>query len=251
MPDYELSQEIIELSGQELKKIGEWDELHNKSSSVPSLVLIGGWAVDAYNPYLGSVDIDLVTNSHTSHSLMHHLSRYEGYTYDVLYPFGKTVLKTTPHGTIVLDFISLDKQYPYEGHPEIPFSFEILTGNTVIMRVRGGTEIAVPNRSILVLLKLKSAWDRSYRIEHGNPIINEDHERSKWIKDCADLLALIDPDSGGREIDPEILGREVSRFKFLKDVIRRIPDIDPARERYGRMDPQAIQMICDNLISII
>ena len=150
MPDYELSQEIIELSGQELKKIGEWDELHNKSSSVPSLVLIGGWAVDAYNPYLGSVDIDLVTNSHTSHSLMHHLSRYEGYTYDVLYPFGKTVLKTTPHGTIVLDFISLDKQYPYEGHPEIPFSFEILTGNTVIMRVRGGTEIAVPNRSILV-----------------------------------------------------------------------------------------------------
>ena len=119
------------------------------------------------------------------------------------------------------------------------------------MRVRGGTEIAVPNRSILVLLKLKSAWDRSYRIEHGNPIINEDHERSKWIKDCADLLALIDPDSGGREIDPEILGREVSRFKFLKDVIRRIPEIDPARERYGRMDPQAIQMICDNLISII
>ena len=93
MPDYELSQEIIELSGQELKKIGEWDELHNKSSSVPSLVLIGGWAVDAYNPYLGSVDIDLVTHSHTSHSLMHHLSRYEGYTYDVLYPFGKTVLK--------------------------------------------------------------------------------------------------------------------------------------------------------------
>ena len=89
MPDYELSQEIIELSGHELKKIGEWDELHNKSSSVPSLVLIGGWAVDAYNPYLGSVDIDLVTNSHTSHSLMHHLSRYEGYTYACFILSGK------------------------------------------------------------------------------------------------------------------------------------------------------------------
>lgn len=115
----------------------------------------------------------------------------------------------------------------------------------------GGAEIAVPNRSILILLKLKAAWDRSYRIEHGNPFINEEHERSKWIKDCADLLALIDPNSGGREIDLEILGREVSRFKFLKDVITQIPAIDPARKRYGRMELQAIQTVCDNLISII
>ena len=251
MRNYELNQEIIEVSGQELRKIGEWNDRHDNGSSVPSLVLIGGWAVDAYNPYLGSVDIDLVSNSHTSHSLMHHLHQFEGYEYDVLYPFGKTVLKTTPHGTIILDFISMSKSYPFEGHPEIPFSFEILSGNTVRMRVRGGTEIAVPNRSILILLKLKAAWDRSYRIEHGNPFITEDHERLKWIKDCADLLALIDPDSGGREIDLEIFGREISRFKFLKDVIIQIPAIDPARERYGRMDHQAIQTVCDNLISII
>lgn len=32
MPGYELSQEIIELSGQELKKIGEWDERHSEHS---------------------------------------------------------------------------------------------------------------------------------------------------------------------------------------------------------------------------
>jgi hypothetical protein len=251
MPNYEINQEIIEISGQELKKIGEWNARHDDASTVPSIVLIGDWAVDAYNPYLGSVDIDLVTNSHTRHSLMHYLQQIEGYEYDDLYPFGKTVLKTTPHGIIVLDFISKNKSYPFEGHPKIPFSFEILSGNTELMRVRGGAEIAVPNRSILILLKLKAAWDRSYRIEHGNPFINEEHERSKWIKDCADLLALIDPDSGGREIDLEILGREVSRFKFLKDVITRIPAIDPARKRYGRMDLQAIQTVCDNLISII
>ena len=60
----------------------------------------------------------------------------------VLYPFGKTVQKITPHGTIILDFISRTTSYPFEGHPEIPFSFEILSGNTVFMRVRGGSEIA-------------------------------------------------------------------------------------------------------------
>ena len=251
MRNYELSQEIIEISGQELNKIGEWNKRHNNDSSIPSLVLIGGWAVDAYNPYLGSVDIDLVSNSHTRHSLMHHLSHHEGYEYDVLYPFGKTVLKRTPHGIIILDFISRSKSYPFEGHPEIPFTFEILTGNTVMKRVRGGAEIEVPNRSMLLLLKLKAAWDRSYRIEHKNPFISEDHERLKWIKDCADLLALIDPNSGGREIDLEILGREISRYKFLKGVISRIPDIDSARDRYGRMEPRQIQTVCEDLISII
>jgi hypothetical protein len=251
MPDYEPSQEIIEISGQELTKIGNWIKRHDDGSSVSSIVLIGGWAVDSYNPYWGSVDIDLVTNSHTRRSLMHHLSHHGGYTYDDLYPFGKTVLKTTPHGTIILDFISRTKPYAFEGHPEIPFSFKILSGNTVLMRVRGGTEIAVPNRSVLVFLKLKSARDRGYRIEHGNPFISEDHERVKLIKDYADLLALIDPNSGGHKIDLEILGREVSRYRFLKDVITRIPDIDPARERYERMDLQEIIAVCSDLISII
>lgn len=251
MPDYELSQEIIEISGRELRKIGEWNGSPNDVSPFPSLVLIGGWAVDAYNPYLGSVDIDLVTNSDTSHSLMYHLQRYEGYKYDDLYPFGKTVLKVTPYGTIILDFISRNKSYPFEGHPEIPFSFETLSGNTVLMRVRGGSEIAVPNRAMLVFLKLKAAWDRNYRIEHGNPFISEDRERSKLIKDCADILALIDPRSGGREIDLEILGREVSRYKFIKDVLNQIPAIDPARERYRRMDLREIRTVCNDLISII
>jgi hypothetical protein len=197
MPVYDISPEIVELSGRELNKIGTWAGTRNDSPLLPAIVLIGGWAVDAYNPYLGSVDIDLVTNSRTSHSLMYHLQRYEGYTYDVLYPFGKTVLKTTPHGQIILDFISRESPYLFEGHRDIPFSFRILEGNTVTMRVRGGAEISVPNRSVLVLLKLKAAWDRRYRLDHGQPFISDDHEEMKWIKDCADLLALIDPKYGG------------------------------------------------------
>lgn len=219
--------------------------------NLPAIVLIGGWAVDAYNPYLGSVDIDLVTNSRISRSLMHHLQQNEGYTYDVLYPFGKTVLKTTPHGRIILDFISRDSPYPFEGHRNIPFSFRILEGNTVITRIRGGAEIAVPNRSILVVLKLKAAWDRRYRLDHGQPFISEEHEELKWIKDCADLLALIDPKYGGHDIDPEILGKQMTRYDFLKPVIAHLPDIHPARERYGRMEAEAIKKACSDLISII
>jgi len=251
MPVYDISPEIVELSGRELNRIGTWAGARNDSPGLPAIVLIGGWAVDAYNPYLGSVDIDLVTNSRTSHSLMYHLQRNEGYTYDVLYPFGKTVLKTTPYGRIILDFISRESPYPFEGHRDIPFSFGILEGNTVIMRVRGGAKIAVPNRSVLVLLKLKAAWDRRYRLDHGLPFISEEHEELKWIKDCADLIALIDPKYGGHDIDPEILGRELSHYEFLKPIIPQLPEIDPARERYGRMETREIQKACSDLISII
>jgi len=45
----------------------------------PVTVLVGGWAVDAYNPWYGSIDIDLVTNNRTKHSLMRILVKERDY----------------------------------------------------------------------------------------------------------------------------------------------------------------------------
>ncbi|MEN6517969.1 MAG: hypothetical protein ABFC38_07215 [Methanospirillum sp.] len=207
--------------------------------------------MDAYNPSPGSIDIDLVTNSRTKQSLMDHLYRTEGYRYDNRFPFGKTVLKETDHGPIIIDFISFDRRDSFEGHRDIPFTLDLLRGNVITKQIREGPLIAVPNRAVLVLLKLKAAWDRTHRLEHGTSYIDEQWERSKMVKDCADILALIDPDCGGHEIDIEILGREIERFRFLKGQIRRIPAIDTARERYDRMTAEAIRTVCDDLISIL
>ena len=73
----------------------------------------------------------------------------------------------------------------------------------------------------------------------------------KKIKDCADILALIDPNRGGREIDLEILGREISRAGFLREVIVQIPGLDAVRDRYRRMDRQEIRRVCDDFISLL
>ena len=251
MPPYNPNPAIIEASLRELRKIVEWTTTRAQAPEGALLVLIGGWAVDAYNPYLGSIDIDLVTNSRTKRSLMHHLNNHEGYRYNNQFPLGKTVLKETEHGPIILDFSSFGTENSFEGHRGIPFTLDILRGNTVTKRIRNGPEIAVPNRAVLVLLKLKAAWDRTYRIEHGIPLFDEQWERSKMVKDCADVLALIDPDCGGYEIDLEILGREIERFDFLREQLRRIPTIDAARERYERMTEKTILTVCDNLLSIL
>jgi hypothetical protein len=65
MPIYNPGPVIIEASIAELQNIGIWLHDRDEDPTIPKTVLIGGWAVDAYNPYLGSVDIDLVTNSKT------------------------------------------------------------------------------------------------------------------------------------------------------------------------------------------
>lgn len=249
MPPYNPSQAIVELSGTELQKIALWIIKRDEDPQRPVTVLIGGWAVDVYNPYFGSQDIDLVTDINTQQWLIDRLKTTEGYTDQIRYP-SDTVKKDTPHGEIILDFISRETQYPFEGHPEVPFTLDILTGNTVLRTVRGGARIPVPNRSVLVLLKLKAAWDRRYRI-FNQTSLNARWEGGKMIKDYADVLALIDPDRGGREIDLEVLGDQFSRFGFLKEIILLIPDIDAVRERYQMMAQRQIRRLCEDFVSIV
>jgi len=249
MPPYDPSQAIVEISVSELRKIALLLSERQEDRNDPGTVLIGGWAVDAYNPYFGSQDIDLVTDNETRLWLIDRLASGEGYTPQIHYP-SDTVKKVTPHGEIILDIIYRETPYPFEGHPEIPFTLDILTGNTVFRTIRGGAKIPVPNRSMLVLLKLKAAWDRSYRIisqRSADPA----WERGKMIKDYADVLALIDPAYGGREIDLEILGAHISRFGFLKELILRIPNMYDVRERYQRMAEPDIRRLCEDFVSIL
>lgn len=255
MSPYDPNPEIIAASSAELQKVAAWLSQHEKSPENPKTVLIGGWAVDAYNPYLGSVDIDLVTNSRIKQSLMYHLQSREGYQYHSRFPFGKTVFKETLPGEIILDFETREVIYPFEGHPNLPFKLDILDGNIVTKRVRGGVEMAVPNRATLLFLKMKAAWDRGYRLEHSIPLIDSEWEAGKRIKDFADILALIDQGVDRRwDIDIEILGSLLSQYGFLNGLILEIPElteIDAISSRYGRMDIPTIRSTCIALDSIL
>ena len=68
MTSYERMSEIINFSLDELRVITRF--LHEREDTDnPTTVLIGGWAVDSYNFWYGSVDIDLITNNSTRNSL--------------------------------------------------------------------------------------------------------------------------------------------------------------------------------------
>jgi len=71
------------------------------------------------------------------------------------------------------------------------------------------------------------------------------------IKDYADIIALIDPSHGGQEIDLNLLGDQISRFPFLKELIPRIPNMNEVRERYHRMSEADLRRLCDDFTSIL
>ena len=249
MPPFDLDQRIITESFEELKFILDWVRKRGETAENPVTVLVGGWAVYAYNPWLGSIDIDLVTNRTTKDGLMRDLIASErGYDHYRI-PGVHTVFKPTDYGqSIIIDFGNRDERYEFEGRDE-ELNFDSLNGQTTIKEIRG-LPIPVPARSLLLLFKLKASWDRAYRIE-GETSDDMFREQGKLVKDYADIIALIDPAHGGRDIDTGFLGEKLVDFYFLKECLRRIPENRDAVGMYNGMSQEAVRDNIMRLLSLV
>jgi hypothetical protein len=249
MPRFDLDQRIIAASLEELRFILNWVREHGEPSGNPVTVLVGGWAVYAYNPWLGSIDIDLVTNRDTKDSLMRYLIAAErGYDHYRI-PGIHSVYKPTDYGQgIIIDFGNRDEHYNFEGRDE-ELNFDSLNCQTISKDIRGVT-VTVPTRSLLLLFKLKASWDRAYRIEEET---SDDmfREQGKLIKDYADIIALIDPAHGGRELEINFLGEKLGEFYFLEECLRRVPENRDAVEMYNGMGQEEVRDNIRRLLSLV
>ena len=236
MTNYSAPGTAIDASREELIEIFRWVHAREKDDRNPVTVLVGGWAVYSYNQWYGSVDIDLVTNSKTRQRLMKYMREKRGFVpqRDDLAP--ATVVKSIPEGKILIDFGSREDICNFEGRiEECPFS--LLDGCTVEREIYAGVPVTVPERALLLIFKLKAAWDRSYRIYKGTSS-DEEWEKAKLRKDRADILALIDPDAGGTEINIQYLGERLRECPFLEEVLREIPNDIDAINMYRRMSQE-------------
>jgi hypothetical protein len=248
MPGYEVPRSVIEASLAELAEIYRW--VHDRESTEnPVTILIGGWAVYCYNPWYGSIDIDLVTNAGTRQHLMRHLETSRGFIKRRNPPFRNSVVKVIPpEGEIIIDFIRKNERNCFEGRNET-CPMNLLNGRTFVKEISPGFSVTIPERSVLLLLKLKAAWDRAYRIqEHTSD--REDWEKGKLRKDRADILSLIDPANRGTELDFMFLGDMMHRYAFLNDILSIIPDDRDALQMYGHMDRDAAQRAIGNVLRL-
>ena len=180
---------------------------------------------------------------------MYNLREHHGFEPYRLAGLPTSVKKITEAGPVIIDFASRQKPFPFEGK-DTTLDFSILDGNTETREIRGGTEMAVPNRATLLVLKLKSIWDRHYRIVHGTSSDIE-WETGKLIKDHADILALIDSDYGGNQIEISVLGELLEKYPFLKESLISVYDSDEGIEKYGRMSQNDAETTIDRMISLI
>ncbi len=172
MPPYDPDPQIIEKSLNELDFILNWVRQRGETVDNPVTVLVGGWAVDAYNPWYGSIDIDLVTNNRTKHSLMRILVKESEYDH---FRIGThTVYKPTDYGPIIIDFASREERYPFEGRDE-ELNFDILNGQTILKVIRNHISAAVPTRSLLMLLRslIRYTAEQNLTLIYNSPSITQ------------------------------------------------------------------------------
>lgn len=249
MTSYEEFGSVIKASEQELRVIAEF-LLSRENATSPTTVLIGGWAVHAYNPWYGSIDIDLITNSRTKQSLKQHLVSTRGFDHFRTSDDSKRVQKLTSDGKpIIIDFGTREHPDPFEGR-NCALQYDILDGRTESKPVGGGLSIPVPKRELLLLFKLKAAWDRDNRIEKGTSHDIE-WEKGKLRKDHADILALLDPKAGGRNIDLLFLGEIIAQYPFLIDCFEKTAKDNDALIWYGRLDRDDVESIIGTVLRAI
>ncbi len=250
MTVYNPSSTIISESLDILEIISQWLQRHETQGSQYLPVLIGGWAVHAYNPWFGSLDIDLITSSRIRQSLKHYLKKEHSFS-DYRLPYattGSTVKKISSEGQpIIIDFGTYESNQQFEGTDKI-LSFEILIENSEIRQI-GNISFRIPNRSVLLILKLKASWDRHYRISHNISHDNE-WEQGKLLKDYGDILALIDPHMGGQEIRFDILGEFLSEYSFLKDCLLRLMNTNNPFTFYNRISYQDGRKVIQTLLEM-
>jgi hypothetical protein len=222
-------------------------------------VVIGGWAVYFYNPYFGSVDIDVVGPS-LSGSFDDAIEGYErSHGYEILQadPFGAEVTARKPIysngsrrkvGDMEIDACSYERtsasSFHEDNSKQLPYSLCDRQECRREVRIAKDAVCYVPSKALLALFKVKARRDRSYDIRAKGSTMNPESLawlRGKVAKDGSDLIALLDQKDRGAIVkdgmDYTQLGSLAGEFgltKLVSDTLRQVLDDASSLSLYGR-----------------
>lgn len=178
--------DIYEKSHETLKKLIEAQDKFDFE-----IILIGGWAVYCYNPYMKSKDIDFIIKEGDFWKLRNFLSSL-GFR-----ETGKVLEKKGFALLVGDDKIELDVYDKKIGNINVK---EIFDKNLFFVKKFDGLKVKVANLEILLTLKILSGFER---IGTG-----------KGMKDVSDILALLD--NYFQKIDFSLINRYVNKSVVSK-----------------------------------
>ena len=232
---------LAENSYEELIKLG-----HHYAHYGPIPNVIGGWAVYFYNSYYGSVDIDIVGPTLDGRQ-MFILTDFQGhYDYKEVYKdelgieksFSKPIYDGDRHiGDIEIDACTYEEEFnKFHEDQSKRLPYDLCDRNELrvqlsLSKTEKNNRIFIPNKSLLLLYKIKAFRDRSYDVENRRAIIAA--EKFTWlegkvVKDGSDIIALLDPNPERFEveqkIDPIIVKELVEEYdlSFMLDTLETI-----------------------------
>jgi hypothetical protein len=177
-------------------------------------VIVGGWAVFFYNPYYGSVDIDVVGPGLRGafEEIIEGYERSHGYEIVQQDPLGTEITARKPiyskvgkrTGDMEIDACTYERTGASEFHEDtsksLPYSLCERDACRKEAKIVRDTVCYVPCKALLALFKVKARRDRSYDIRTKGATMNPtrlDWLRGKSAKDGSDIIALLDPTDRG------------------------------------------------------
>lgn len=219
-------------------------------------VIIEGWAVFFYNPYFGSVDIDVVGYSYRGafEEIIERYERTHGYELDTTPGAVETTAKKPilSRGRLVgqteIDACGYERPGASKFHEddslELPYSACEDRGCKREVSLAKDCVFYVPCKELLLLYKVKARRDRAFDVRTKGPTLSEG--RLQWlqgkvVKDGSDILALLDPHAERAKL-PDImsypklrhLARKHGIGKVVAETVKGVIEDNQAWQSYGR-----------------
>lgn len=239
---------IIKVSLEEVTNIFQWAKERETIDHRSNVVLVGGWAVDVYNSWYGSRDIDLMMTAKEKKELLNYLyierkfERQRDEAGNVRY------YRKVEDEEIVIDFVP--KRQVYWKTQDV-VKYEFRKPDLLIAKLRNQREVVVPSKSNLLLMKIKAAWDRSNQLREGVRY-NSGYIESKFLKDCGDIIALLDRKySQNHILDLKILAHELNKRPYLLQFLSEIEPEIYVKAGYRNLTGSDSSKMVSEFISLI
>lgn len=234
-------------SFEELRYIFDWS-VNNRNYRSGDVILIGGWAVHSFNPWKYSLDIDFIVTNRFKNALKNHLYSTRYYSKERDSTGNTLYLKSLDSGEIYLDFLPKNDQFHGTGRSLnlMKIEYETVPKN-ISYSFKPEFQVIVPEISMLLLLKLKAAWDRYYDLSLETTM-NKDYLSEKFTKDCGDIIALLQSDAF-QLARFDWLSSIISEFDFILDFLKK--DIIADNSALDRISHQEGKALIKKLLSLI
>ncbi len=234
-------------SFEELRYIFDWS-ISNGNYRQGDIILIGGWAVHSFNPWKYSLDIDLIATDRFKDTLKRHLYSDRLYSREKDSAGNTLFLKSSDSGEIYLDFLPKKDQFHGTGKLLNLMEIEYKTvPKNISYSFEPEFQVVVPEISMLLLLKLKAAWDRHYDLSLSTTQ-GKDRLSDKFTKDCGDIIALLQSDAF-QFARFDWLSSIISEFDFLRNFMES--GIIEEDSTFDRIPPKERKALIKKLLSVI